>query len=314
MERHAAGIGAARQDSRILPHVLGQEDSRVVAVAGRSAGDHDRPARPLRPGRARSQHLHEHPVVLRPARPAVAAACDLWNGAFDVAGGHGAKDGRRRVHSGNRGNSVKITISGASGLIGRRLLKTLAADGHTLQVLSRHAGTNMPGGVRVWPWEPAKGEPPTEALGDADAIIHLAGEPVAQRWTPEVKQQIRESRVTGTANLVRAMAKLPQAPKTLVSASAMGYYGSRGDDVLTESSAPGSDYLAKVCVDWEKAAQEAEKLGVRVVRLRTGIVLDARGGALAKMLPPFKMGVGGKIGSGRQCMSWIHAEDLVGMI
>jgi uncharacterized protein (TIGR01777 family) len=209
---------------------------------------------------------------------------------------------------------VKITISGASGLIGRRLLKTLAGDGHTLQVLSRHAGTNMPGGVRVWPWEPAKGEPPMEALTDADAIIHLAGEPVAQRWTPEVKQRIRESRVTGTANLVRAIAKLPQAPKMLVSASAMGYYGSRGDEVLTESSAPGSDYLAKVCVDWEKAAQEAEKIGVRVVRLRTGIVLDARGGALAKMLPPFKMGVGGKIGSGRQWMSWIHAEDLAGMI
>ena len=209
---------------------------------------------------------------------------------------------------------MKITISGASGLIGRRLLKTLAGDGHTLQVLSRHAGTNMPGGVRVWPWEPAKGEPPTEALGDADAIVHLAGEPVAQRWTPEVKQRIRESRVAGTANLARAIGKLPQAPKTLVSASAMGYYGSRGDEVLTESSAPGSDYLAKVCVDWEKAAQEAEKVGVRVVRLRTGIVLDARGGALAKMLPPFKMGVGGKIGSGRQWMSWIHAEDLVGMI
>jgi uncharacterized protein (TIGR01777 family) len=209
---------------------------------------------------------------------------------------------------------VKITISGASGLIGRRLLKTLAGDGHTLQVLSRHAGTNMPGGVRVWPWEPAKAEPPTEALADADAIIHLAGEPVAQRWTPEVKQRIRESRVAGTANLARAIGKLPQAPKTLVSASAMGYYGSRGDEVLTESSAPGSDYLAKVCVDWEKAAQEAEKVGVRVVRLRTGIVLDARGGALAKMLPPFKMGVGGKIGSGRQWMSWIHAEDLVGMI
>src|SRR3954469_25572679 len=244
MERHAAGIGAARQDSRILPHVLGQEDSRVVAVAGRSAGDHDRPSRPLRAGRAGSQHLHEHPLVLRPARPAVAAASDLWNGPVDVAGRHGAKDGRRRVHPGNRGNSVKITISGASGLIGRRVLKTLAADGHTLQVLSRHAGTNMPGGVRVSPWDPAKSEPPSEALADADAIIHLAGEPVAQRWTPEVKQRIRESRVTGTANLVRAIAKLPQAPKTLVSASAMGYYGSRGDEVLTESSAPGSDYLA----------------------------------------------------------------------
>jgi uncharacterized protein (TIGR01777 family) len=209
---------------------------------------------------------------------------------------------------------VKITISGASGLIGRRVLKTLAGDGHTLQVLSRHAGTNMPGGVRVSQWDPAKGEPPSEALADTDAIVHLAGEPVAQRWTPEVKQRIRDSRVAGTGNLVRAIAKLPRPPKTLISASAMGYYGSRGDELLTESSAPGSDFLAEVCVAWEKAAQEAEKLAVRVVRLRTGIVLDPRGGALAKMLPPFKMGVGGKIGSGRQWMSWIHVEDLVGMI
>jgi uncharacterized protein len=209
---------------------------------------------------------------------------------------------------------LKITISGASGLIGRRVLKTLAADGHTLQVLSRHAGTNMPGGVRVSPWDPAKGEPPSEALADADAIIHLAGEPVAQRWSSEVKQRIRDSRVAGTANLVRALSKLPQAPKTLISGSATGYYGSRGDEILTESSAPGSDFLAEVCIAWEKAAQEAEKLAVRVVRLRTGVVLDPRGGALAKMLPPFKMGVGGKVGSGRQWMSWIHAEDLVGMI
>jgi uncharacterized protein len=209
---------------------------------------------------------------------------------------------------------VKITITGASGLIGRRLLKTLAADGHTLQVLSRHAGTNMPGGVRVAAWDPAKGEPPMEAIQDADAVVNLAGEPVAQRWSAEVKQRIRESRVTGTANLVRAFSKLPKAPPILINASAMGYYGSRGDEVLTESSAPGSDFLAEVCVAWEKAAQEAEKLAVRVVRLRTGIVLDPRGGALAKMLPPFKMGLGGKIGSGRQWMSWIHAEDLVGML
>jgi uncharacterized protein (TIGR01777 family) len=208
---------------------------------------------------------------------------------------------------------VKITISGASGLIGRRLLKTLAAQGHTLQVLSRHAGTNMPGSIKVFPWDPPQAEPPAEALRDTDAVIHLAGEPVAQRWNDGVKRRIRESRVAGTTNLVTALAKLPNRPKTLVCASASGYYGSRGDEVLTEASAPGSDYLAEVCIAWEKAAQAAEPFGVRVVRVRTGVVLDAKGGALAKMLPPFKMGAGGKLGSGKQWMSWIHAEDLAGI-
>jgi hypothetical protein len=208
---------------------------------------------------------------------------------------------------------VKITISGASGLIGRRLLKNLTAEGHTLQVLSRHAGTNMPGNIKVFPWDPRNAEPPAEALRDTDAVIHLAGEPVAQRWNDEVKRKIRESRIAGTANLVNALARLPNRPKTLVCASAIGYYGSRGDEILTEASTPGSDYLAGVCVEWEKAAQAAEPFGVRVVRVRTGVLLDAKGGALAKMLPPFKMGVGGKVGSGQQWMSWIHAEDLAGI-
>lgn len=208
---------------------------------------------------------------------------------------------------------MKITISGASGLIGRRLVKLLAAEGHTLHVLSRYAGTNMPGNIRVSVWDPLKGEPPAEALRDADAIIHLAGEPVAQRWNDDVKRRIRESRVAGTVNLVRAISKVTPRPKALLSASASGYYGDRGDEVLTESSSPGNDFLAEVCVAWENAAREAEPLGVRVVRVRTGIVLDARGGALATMLPPFKMGVGGRIGTGQQWMPWIHAADLAGI-
>lgn len=208
---------------------------------------------------------------------------------------------------------MKITISGASGLIGRRLMKSLAADGHALNVLSRHAGTNMPGGVRLSVWDPPKGEPPAESLLDSDAVIHLAGEPVAQRWTADVKQRIRDSRVTGTRNLVQALSKLPRRPATLICGSAVGYYGSRGDETLTESSAPGSGYLAEVCVAWEKEAAAAEALGMRVVRIRTGVVLDGRGGALQRMLPPFRMGVGGKIGSGKQWMAWIHIQDLVGM-
>lgn len=208
---------------------------------------------------------------------------------------------------------MNITISGASGLIGRRLLKVLAKDGHSLTALSRHAGTNLPPGVRLAVWDPAKGAPPADGLRDADAVIHLAGTPVAQRWNAKVKEAIRESRVTGTRNLVEALSKLPRRPQVLICASATGYYGSRGDEVLAESSAPGNDYLSEVCVAWEKEAQAAEALGMRVVRVRTGIVLDTRGGALPRMLPPFKMGVGGKLGSGKHWMSWIHLDDLAGL-
>lgn len=208
---------------------------------------------------------------------------------------------------------MKITITGASGLIGRRLLKVLGSDGHTLHVLSRHAGTNRPPGVKLSAWDATKAEPPQDSLREADAVIHLAGAPVAQRWTDSAKKEIRDSRVLGTRNLVQAMAKLSKAPPVLICSSAIGYYGSRGDEVLTEGSAAGSGFLPETCVEWEKEAQAAEKLGTRVVRMRTGIVLDPRGGALQKMLTPFKVGVGGKLGSGRQWMSWIHLEDLTGL-
>ncbi|HYW41490.1 MAG TPA: TIGR01777 family oxidoreductase [Bryobacteraceae bacterium] len=206
---------------------------------------------------------------------------------------------------------MNITITGASGFIGRRLMKTLAGEGHSLHVLSRHAGTNLPAGVRLSAWDCLKGEPPADSLRDADAVIHLAGEPVAQRWTDQAKRLIRETRVTGTRNLVAALSKLERRPQALICASAVGYYGSRGDDILVESSAPGSDYLAEVCQAWENEACAAEGLGMRVVRVRTGLVLGARGGALLRMLPPFKMGVGGKLGDGRQWMPWIHLQDLV---
>jgi hypothetical protein len=208
---------------------------------------------------------------------------------------------------------LNITISGASGLIGRRLLKVLTKDGHSLTALSRHAGTNLPPGVRLSVWDAARGEPASDGFRDADAVIHLAGIPVAQRWNARVKQEIRESRVVGTRNLVQGLAKLPRKPQVLICASATGYYGSRGDEVLAESSAPGNDFLAGVCVAWENEAQAAETLGMRVVRVRTGIVLDARGGALPRMLPPFKMGVGGKLSSGRHWMSWIHLDDLAAL-
>lgn len=208
---------------------------------------------------------------------------------------------------------MKIAITGASGFIGRRLLKTFAQDGHALHVLTRHAGTNLPPNVRLSVWDAAKSEPPEEALRDADAVIHLAGENIAQRWTAEAKRRIRESRADGTRHLVSALAKLPRKPAVLVSASAIGYYGSRGDETLTESSAPGAGFLPDLCVEWEREAQSAEALGIRVARIRTGVALDPRGGALKKMLPAFRLGLAGKLGDGRQWMSWIHLDDLAAL-
>jgi uncharacterized protein (TIGR01777 family) len=208
---------------------------------------------------------------------------------------------------------VNITITGASGLIGRRLLKNLGAAGHALTVMSRHAGTNVPPGVGVVAWDPARGVAPEDGVRSANVVIHLAGEPVAQRWNERTKRRIRESRVEGTRNLVQALGKLRNIPQTLICASAVGYYGSRGDEVLREESEPGEGYLAEVCTAWEQEAVAAEAFGMRVVRVRVGVVLDAHGGALRRMLTPFRMGVGGKLGDGRQWMSWIHLADVAAM-
>jgi hypothetical protein len=208
---------------------------------------------------------------------------------------------------------VKIVISGASGFVGRRLLKTLAQGGHSLHVLSRHQGTNLPAGVGLSSWDPVKGPPPEEALRDADAVIYLSGESVAQRWNDDVKRRIRESRITGARNMVQGMAQLSRKPAAFLCASASGYYGSRGDEQLTERSPAGSGFLAEVCVEWEREAMQAEALGVRVALIRTGMALDPRGGALQRLLPPFRMGVGGKLGSGRQWIPWIHLDDLANL-
>jgi uncharacterized protein (TIGR01777 family) len=155
---------------------------------------------------------------------------------------------------------------------------------------------------------------PVEALEGTDAVIHLAGEPVAQRWTEGAKERILQSRVAGTRALVEAISRLEARPKVLVSASAIGFYGDRGDEVLTEESSRGDGFLADVCVAWEQEALKAEELGVRVSRVRFGVVLGAEGGALAKMLPVFRAGLGGPIGKGQQWMSWIHVADAVGML
>jgi uncharacterized protein (TIGR01777 family) len=204
---------------------------------------------------------------------------------------------------------MNIAITGASGFVGRRLLAALSA--HTLTMLTRSPTTQAPAGVKVSVWDPVA-QP--ARLDAADAVIHLAGEPVAQRWTNAVKSRIRESRVRGTRNLVAGMRQMEQPPAVLVCASAIGYYGSRGDEVLGETSAPGTGFLSEVCVEWEHEADAAAALGVRVVKVRIGIVLEPHGGALARMLPPFRAGLGGPLGSGNQWMSWIHLDDLVELI
>jgi uncharacterized protein (TIGR01777 family) len=206
---------------------------------------------------------------------------------------------------------VKVTLTGPTGFIGRKLTERLLAGSHSLQVLGRRPVPGLP----FWAWD-AGGEasPPAESLRDSQAVVHLAGEPVSQRWTPEARQRIRTSRVEGTRRLVEALAAFPRPPAVLVCASAIGIYGSRGDGILTESSPPGGGFLAEVCQEWEQAADQAAPAGIRVVKLRTGVVLGPGGGALQRMLPLFKAGLGGRLGSGRQWMSWINLEDLVELI
>lgn len=201
---------------------------------------------------------------------------------------------------------MRITITGATGLIGGAVRQRLTASGHELRCLSRRA----PGEPGWYPWDPGAGPPPRESLEGSDAVIHLAGEPVAQRWNAEVKRRIRSSRERGTQTLVAGLAALSRKPAVLVSASAVGYYGDRAGTVLTEQASPGSDFLAGICAEWEHSAHLADALGIRVVCIRIGVVLSAKGGALAKMLPPFRLGLGGPIAGGQAWMSWIHVEDL----
>jgi uncharacterized protein (TIGR01777 family) len=220
--------------------------------------------------------------------------------------------------------ALRVTITGATGLIGSGLVGALRAQGVEVTVLSRDgerarkrfaadAGGSGPA-VQAVGWDLLSEPAPVAALNGRDAIVHLAGENVAQRWTGKAKEAIRASRVVGTRNLIAGLRQAEPRPRTLIGGSAIGYYGPHGEEPLDEDTPPGSGFLAEVCAQWEVETQKAIELGMRVVNVRTGVVLDGKGGALGKMLPPFRLGVGGPVAGGGQYMSWIHHEDEVGMI
>ena len=204
----------------------------------------------------------------------------------------------------------RIIVTGGTGLIGRRVVDALRARGDEVTVLSRGAS-----GAERWA-EPTSAPPPREALAGRDGVVHLAGENVGQRWTARARRAIRESRELGTRNLVEGLAALDagERPAALVSMSAIGWYGARGDERVDESEPAGGDFLAGVVRAWEEEARRAETLGMRVAVARTGVVLASGGGALDKMLPPFKLGVGGPVAGGRQYVPWVHVDDVVGAL
>ncbi|MBM7118422.1 TIGR01777 family oxidoreductase [Archangium primigenium] len=205
---------------------------------------------------------------------------------------------------------LTVAVSGASGLVGGALVPFLTTGGHRVRRLVR--GRPEAGDIA---WAPGQGDMDVAALEGLDAVVHLAGEPIADgRWTPERKARIRASRVEGTRVLCESLARLARPPRVLVCASALGFYGARGEEVLTETSAPGQGFLADITREWEEATAPAERAGIRVVNLRLGVVLSARGGALGKMLPAFLAGAGGRIGDGQQWLSWVCLEDVLGLV
>src|ERR1700760_2571649 len=219
-------------------------------------------------------------------------------------------------------DGMRVTFTGATGLSGPQVIGALQQRGAQVSVLTRDAERARkrlgeaglaPG--EAFDWDLLHEPAPAQALEGRAAVVHRAGENAAQRWSASAKQAIRESRVRGTRNLLAGLRAAGNAPGTLVSSSAIGYYGARGEEPLDEEAPPGSDFLAEVCVEWEREAEKAStELGMRVVLVRTGVVLDKNGGALEKMLPPFRLGVGGPVAGGRQFISWIHRDDVVGMI
>ena len=210
---------------------------------------------------------------------------------------------------------MRLVIAGGTGFIGSALCQRLRANNHSVTILTRTQRPKADNPTEKWVrWDPSTGEIPADTIDGADGIINLAGEPIAgKRWTASQKEKIRSSRIMTTRALVNAAANAKVKPKFLLNGSAVGYYGPRGDETITEEANPGNDFLSQVCAEWEQEAKKAESLGLRVALMRTGIVLG-KGGALAKMVPPFKFFAGGPLGSGQQWMPWIHLEDEFGLI
>ena len=212
---------------------------------------------------------------------------------------------------------MKIVLAGGTGFIGKALRESLAEKNHEVVILTRQVSRENDAGIRTRfrHWNPPEGGTWENELNGAGAVINLSGESiVGKRWSAAQKKRIRESRIQTASALVRALEKTRVKPGVFINASAVGYYGARGDEAVTEETRPGNGFLSETCQAWEAEALRAESLGMRVIRLRIGIVLEKNGGALAKMLPPFQLGLGGPLGSGRQWMSWIHLKDLVGLI
>ena len=204
---------------------------------------------------------------------------------------------------------MKILVSGSTGLVGTALIKSLTNDGHEVVRLVRREPS--PGALEI-EWHPNQGRIDSQHLEGLDAVVHLAGESIASgRWSEARKRSIRESRTKGTSLLSESLARMSRPPSVFLSASAIGYYGNRGDELLKESSAPGNDFLADVCLEWEAATKAVVEKGIRTVYARFGVILDTQGGALAKMLTPFRMGIGGRVGEGTQWMSWVALDDVV---
>ena len=207
---------------------------------------------------------------------------------------------------------MKVLVSGGSGLVGTALTDSLRREGHTVAQLVRPGGETLPGDIR---WDPASGFINTNAMEDADAVVNLNGASIGGgRWTSARKKILHASRIGATRILVDAFTRLKQKPRVFISASAIGYYGNRGDEALTESSAAGNDFLATVTREWETEALRAQSSGIRTVLARFGIILSAKGGALKQIVPPFKLGLGGRLGSGQQWMSWVAIDDVVGIL